>query len=426
MKVHVFIATTQGPIAVQRVVAEEPDVQSVVCVDGGIEPLPISSRYHDFVRKGTGLIQRDFGQPAYRMDVSGRIDQGNSWQLPTYMAHHLSSEGLLGEGEPEAGDAVIWATGALKADKSVITVEEVYNKLQSSQALFESLWQKKIPVLVLVPAADEGALERWRAEVKDDVLVSALLSCQAVENIEPSLVAFDSFIHRGEDQTECSMSPFGVPAITDSQVAAPVGPALEDGSEQVAAAVTTAAPKSSFPVIITLAGLAVLAAMALGYFLVPVSITTGQKVELVVETGRFSGDCNQNYIFERVLYAQDNRFQDVALDRLCALWVETSPNVKTVIGIALDNGALLPIQFNVDRWRIALPKQKYKTREYALLTLDVEYLDPIREALQSQLVKINAKKNGVDLQVLEAFLQQQGLNGQVWSHSLVYKKKTVF
>lgn len=421
MRVHVFIATTQGPIAVQRVLAEEPDVQSVICIDGGIEPLSISGRYHDFVRKGTGLIQRDFGQPAYRMDVSGRIDQGNSWQLPTYLAHFLGAQGLLGDGNPQTGDMVVWSTGALKADKSIIAVEEVFNKLTCSHPLFKQFWQQEIPLLVVVPGGDKAALERWQSDLDSQILMGGLYNSLAAEDLQTTLEALEGFLNKGESRTEFSMSPFGVPAINEPE--APPEPETEFA--------TAAEPQPTRNRIrslaLVLAGLMLMgAAVAGGYLYFPSGFAAQQKVDMVVEMGNFPGDCNQKYVIERVLQADHGQFPEVALERLCALWLETSPNVKSIIGVALDTGALLPIQYSVDKWRIDLPKQKYRTREYALLALNIEYLDSVRETLLAELKSINAGKNGVDVEFLERFIKQQDYPGQVIQHRLVYHKKSAF
>ncbi len=69
MQTFIYIATTQGPVRVQAITEEDPDIKSVVCLDGMAEPLAISDRYHDFVKKGTGLIHREFGHGSYRVDV---------------------------------------------------------------------------------------------------------------------------------------------------------------------------------------------------------------------------------------------------------------------------------------------------------------------------------------------------------------------
>ncbi|HJP53297.1 MAG TPA: hypothetical protein QF556_01070, partial [Rhodospirillales bacterium] len=89
--VRVYIATTQGPSEVQRIAEEDPKVRSVVCLDGTSEALPISAAYDAFVRKPTGVIEKNFGHSVYRLDVSERISDGKSWQLGFFAAHALFS-----------------------------------------------------------------------------------------------------------------------------------------------------------------------------------------------------------------------------------------------------------------------------------------------------------------------------------------------
>ena len=79
--VGVFIATTGGPIEVQRITKEDPDIESLVCLAGKAKTLPISSAYHDFVRQPSGVLHRDFGHGAYRVDLSATIEDGYSWQF---------------------------------------------------------------------------------------------------------------------------------------------------------------------------------------------------------------------------------------------------------------------------------------------------------------------------------------------------------
>lgn len=151
MKTHVFIGTTCGPIAIQRITQEESGVQSVVCLNGTVEALPISAAYHDFVRRGTGIVARDFGHDAFRVDVAERVDQGVSWQLPMYVAHAVQANGRLGNGAPESGDTVIWATGEVGADGVIRPVERTADKLTQSLEQIRQWREAGINVRILVP-----------------------------------------------------------------------------------------------------------------------------------------------------------------------------------------------------------------------------------------------------------------------------------
>lgn len=419
MQTHVYIATTQGPIAIQRLVAEEPDVQSVICVDGGIEPLPISGRYHDFVRKGTGFIQRDFGQPAYRMDVSARVDQGNSWQLPAYIAHYLSSEGLLGNGDPQPGDQVIWATGALKADRTVIAVEEVFNKLNCSKALFEQLWQQQIPLLLVVPSENEPALLRWQNNLKQENGNNTSYQPSAVRDLDQVMGSVSSYIYP-EKETEINSSSLAVDPALEPEITPPPDSDMEPTPSHTG---KSSSPSKAISLLVMVA----LVASGLGFAAYKSELDISphrHKVDLMVELGDLPGGCNQNRVEKKTLHAVDGKFPDMPLSRLCAIWATTSESVKSLVGVSLDNGSLLPIQFSVDKWRIQLPQQRYRARDYALLALDVEYLDSIQDQLNSQLQDIDARKNGVSIEFLENFIDQNNYNGKIFQQRLTYKKKS--
>lgn len=151
MKTHVFIGTTCGPVAIQRITKEESSVQSVVCLNGTVEALPISAAYHDFVRRGTGIVARDFGHDAFRVDIAERVDQGVSWQLPMYVAHAVQANGRLGNGTPESGDTVIWATGEVGADGVIRPVERTADKLTQSLGQIQRWREAGMDVQVLLP-----------------------------------------------------------------------------------------------------------------------------------------------------------------------------------------------------------------------------------------------------------------------------------
>jgi hypothetical protein len=156
MKTHVLIATTEGAVFIQRITAEDLGVQSVICLDGTAQVLPISAAYHAFVRRGSGVIARDFGHDAFRIDVGARIDQGHSWQLPVYLAHALQAQDCLGDGRPQPGDRVLWATGEVDMDLVVRPVAGVAQKLAHAIAPVRALRERGIEVQLLLPSGNVG------------------------------------------------------------------------------------------------------------------------------------------------------------------------------------------------------------------------------------------------------------------------------
>ena len=152
-RVHVFIATTEGPVAVQKITAEDPDVPSVVCLDGTTEILPISRDYTRFVDRGTGLVARLTGHGAYRLDLDRPVDGGRSWQLPVLLAHLLDAEHRLAGPEEPAGLTLL-ATGEVDREQRVRSVGGLERKLSAARALIERHVENGPPLVVLVP--DDG------------------------------------------------------------------------------------------------------------------------------------------------------------------------------------------------------------------------------------------------------------------------------
>ena len=95
MGTAVYIATTAGPVRVERIVGEEVP-QSNVFVGRDYKPLePLSSDYQAFVAPG-GPVDVAFGPfeaSSFRLDVSGPISTGNSWELAVFIAHGLAKLG---------------------------------------------------------------------------------------------------------------------------------------------------------------------------------------------------------------------------------------------------------------------------------------------------------------------------------------------
>src|SRR5215470_13343693 len=110
-KIRVLIATTNGPVEVLLLTEEDAAVgRCVACIGGTTETADIAAAYHAFVVRPTGVIESRFGHSCWRLDVSGRIDAGASWQLGILAAHALYAAGRLAE-ENDQAEGVLWATG---------------------------------------------------------------------------------------------------------------------------------------------------------------------------------------------------------------------------------------------------------------------------------------------------------------------------
>src|SRR5712675_1111736 len=152
-KIRVLIPTTNGTVAVLFLTEEHPAVgRSVACIGGSTEIADIAAAYHAFVVRPTGIVEALFGHPCYRLDVSGRIDAGSSWQLGILAAHALHAAGRLAE-EKDAADGVIWATGSVRAvDLTVGEVSHLAEKLANSIDQLKQEAAAGRHVLVAVPA----------------------------------------------------------------------------------------------------------------------------------------------------------------------------------------------------------------------------------------------------------------------------------
>lgn len=159
---RVFIATTEGPSEIQRIAEDDPEVKSVICLNGTAEALPVSLDYHSFVRKPTGVVERLFGCPTYRIDVSRRISNGHSWQLGVLLAHGLHAQGRLAT-KDGAADEVYWVTGEVRHNLDVMPVDHVREKLRQSEALFDGLAHLPAKVTLLVP---DGNVVEAEAEIR--------------------------------------------------------------------------------------------------------------------------------------------------------------------------------------------------------------------------------------------------------------------
>ncbi len=163
--VRVYIATTEGPAEVQRITEEEPNVGSVICLDGTALALPISPDYDAFVRMPTGILEKAYGHPAYRMDVSATISEGMSWQLGALVAHALMAAGRLALKGQVAGQAV-WLSGEVDRDLQILPVQYVREKLRRSRRLFDELRAAGIPLILGIPKPNHDELETgWLAEL---------------------------------------------------------------------------------------------------------------------------------------------------------------------------------------------------------------------------------------------------------------------
>jgi hypothetical protein len=156
-RLAVFVATTSGPVRIERITRERAP-QSMVCLRRSSTVLPISAAYDSFVRLGSGVIEKTFGpfeDGAFRLDVSDPIETGESWQLGAFVAHALASgrkTSLLGA--QDTAEAIVWLTGRVDCDLAVGSVGHLPEKVHASREAIAAWVALGSKVTMIVP---EGA-----------------------------------------------------------------------------------------------------------------------------------------------------------------------------------------------------------------------------------------------------------------------------
>ena len=151
MGVRVYIATTEGPVRVERI-TREPAARSVVCLGRTTTVLPISDGYDAFTCQPSGVVERalgPFAPGAFRLDVDGPIGGGESWQLGAFAAHALAAAGKLAGAEARP-ERAIWLTGRVRDDLGVAPVDFVADKIRSSAGAFAGLAGAGVPLTLFV------------------------------------------------------------------------------------------------------------------------------------------------------------------------------------------------------------------------------------------------------------------------------------
>ncbi|MEL6748543.1 MAG: hypothetical protein AAFO79_12150, partial [Pseudomonadota bacterium] len=124
-KIAVIAPTTGGLVQINGLKLRPRLQHSYVTMAGDFRPLGISADYHRLVAgpmAAEGLLAEvaDGGRHVYELSLSGDIDSGRSWELPTLVAHLAHADGRLVpvamEGLEPAEVTLIWATGMVDPD----------------------------------------------------------------------------------------------------------------------------------------------------------------------------------------------------------------------------------------------------------------------------------------------------------------------
>ncbi|WP_339721983.1 hypothetical protein [uncultured Paraglaciecola sp.] len=388
MKTHIFIATTQGLVAIQNITPiDDEDISSVVSVNGTSTTANISSSYHNFVKKGVGIIQQMFGACSYRVDISARIDQGNSWQVAMYLAHLAQSKGLLGNGEVKQGDKVICATGEVNTSNlQVLAVSEVALKFKLAQPQLQHWKASGAEVQFLLPQANQSDLQHNSFTLIVNNLEQAATALpssspqHSAANIKHNKLASVNFRY--------------IIAITATILALLMFFGVREFTSTTNTQQQTVTTKDV------------------------ISQEDPSKTIQLLAQLKQDKSCAQTAI--KNVYLSNQTFSELALSQLCKLHLKIPKSQLQVLLIAQDAYTVLPLIRSPQGWQIPLPKNRLSNRHYYLVTLSqtlneekVERLRIYREAM--------SKPDMLSESALTQWLQTQDVDFVIYTHKLVVK-----
>jgi hypothetical protein len=414
MKTHFFIATTGGPVAIQSIAIEDPDFDSVICVDGTTNSLAISANYHEFIRQPTGIIEKITGNSVYRADISAPIDGGQSWQLAMFLAHiksHFQPE-TFGGGKINSGDHIILATGRMKADYSVGIISEINKKITTSEQFITDGLAKGAKVSFLLPADNlaEGDFTPWQEKGVEVWAVG-----------DPaSLGHIDGFI---TEQMNCSSI---------------LGTAVFAAGEGSTLPLTEITPQKQY----NIAGFFALLALFLGAFYyinpenifdksatfppatdAPITKTATKNLILTTTMVKLGGNCSKDHAKQEQLTFKgqsDHIFEDSPLNRLCRIDITLPESHILLIAIARHTGKIIPLTKRGKNWTLPLPTLRGQDRGYSLHMIDhaAQKSQSLLEKLKKQLGQRVINDQLITVKTINEILTQQGWTVKSYSHNL--------
>jgi hypothetical protein len=386
MKTHIFIATTQGLVAVQNITPiDDEDISSVVSVNGTSTTANISGSYHNFVKKGVGIIHQMFGACSYRVDISARIDQGSSWQVAMYLAHLAQSKGLLGNGDVTQGDTVICATGEVNTTNlQVLAVSEVALKFKLAQTQLDQWTRLGAKVHFLVPQANQPEVEKNHY-------------CLLISDLEQAAAV--------------------LPDITQNQ------PSPSIKSKMLVSANTRYIIYFSMILLVFIIffGLYSFTSTESSKHQSEAENSNISKVEPVPKThlvALFKQDKTCTQTFSQDMSLRNQTFADLALKQLCELYFQTPLSQLQILLVAQDAYTVLPLTQTPQGWQIPLPKNRLSNRRYYLVslaqTLNEEKIEQLRLYRETM-----PKPEMLSGKSIADWLDTQEVEFTIYSHKLV-------
>ena len=174
----VVIPTTDYLVGISDITVEDPLISSVICENNNLEALPISTKYDSFVKSPTGIIEKITRKSSFRIDLTNKIDQGESWQLPLAVAHTLHNNNFLQFSSKidlvsnSSNSSVIWASGKINSNLEVKPINFLDKKINNSISFFEKCIKKNIPVTIVLSYENKYELEQILP--KNNFLIEAI------------------------------------------------------------------------------------------------------------------------------------------------------------------------------------------------------------------------------------------------------------
>lgn len=454
LTIHVFIATSKGLVAIQSITElQDVELQSVITINGSTDLATISSSYHRFIQKSTGVIQSEFGGHSFRANISRNIDQGSSWQLPFYLAHFIQANvtpqapyidqtnpetaqlgaGVvqLGQGIPKAGDVVLIATGQINTSTGAIeAVNYVPDKCITASPQIK-LWMKKgILVEFFVPANNlhtkdisQGKGDQLKASslhfntstpqilpAVDCAIYPVIDINQLKEHVEQLL---PSPMVRNHDQSACAVK-LVAPAICSN-------PLNENSSDSdKAASNSSILSKKALILLLTIVPVFFIITIATMYW--ALNANAGYTDTRFISTIKSGLHCDGNALKKVSKIAQQyvSRIPAVAFNDACSLTLITAKKTPQVWLVA-DSKTLIELSSVViddeSHWAIPLPKQQYADREYVLIVTN-QYLDLADLAACKSYLSRLEKTQKPSVEILASFFSKIDINPQYISQKL--------
>ena len=191
----IWIATTRGPVEVVSITEEDPDIRSVLCLSDSFQELPISPLYDAFVRRPTGLIEQMTGHPSYRVDLSGPITQGHSWQVGLTVMHLFYAE--PDKSAANSHHSLMWTTGKVTPKGIVQPVGEIKKKWQTTLEALDKKPHFADPVLVIAHPTNIAEIQAIEHDSPSElaikwVPVTSIIEIATFFNLTPGIAGTTS------------------------------------------------------------------------------------------------------------------------------------------------------------------------------------------------------------------------------------------